>query len=534
MHYSSRYLDYRQTGFFSKIILDYLSQSKQLTPFFLHTPDLEGVKQSIAQRQNFATDRTLLVNVLQSQYADVNTASQVKKNIELLASANTFTICTAHQPNIFTGHLYFIYKILHTIKIAEHLNSTITGNNFVPVFYMGSEDADLQELNHIYIDTKRYEWQTKQTGAVGKMLVDKQLIKLIDDFSGQLTVLPFGKQLIEILKSCFTEGISIQQATLKLVDFLFQDYGLVVLIPDNANLKRLMLPLFEDDIFKNTPSQIVYNTSKELNQHYKVQAHPREINLFYFKDNIRNRLVVKNNIYYVEDTDITFTSVEIRSELNDHPERFSPNVILRGLYQETILPNLVFIGGGGELAYWLELKELFANYKVPYPVLILRNSFLLINKNIKNLHKKLNLDIPDLFKGENVIINELVKKESTHQLYLTLEKQQIRETFDEIKKATNQIDSTLIAHTEAMLAKTLKKLEALERKMLKAEKRKFEAQQRQIKKIKAALFPNESLQERVENFMPYYAKYGREFFKLLYENSSVFQQAFCVLNENEP
>lgn len=527
----AHHIPYSETGKFSKIILDYLSQNENLKHFFLHTPTIEGIKNAIVQRQNFATNRSLLVNVLNRQYAGVETSSLVKKNIELLADANTFTICTAHQPNIFTGHLYFIYKIVHAIKLAEHLNKHLSENNFVPIFYMGSEDADLEELGHIYIRGQKHEWKTSQTGAVGRMKVDEHLIKLIDDISGQLSVLSFGEEIIQLLRNCFTNGTSIQQATFLLINILFKDYGLIVLIPDNAELKRSMLTIFEEDIFNNTPSTIVDKTSKQLSKLYKVQAHPREINLFYLKDNIRSRLMRKKDFYYVEDTHIQFTEEDIKAELKNHPENFSPNVILRGMYQEIVLPDVSFIGGGGELAYWLELKDLFQHYKVPYPVLVLRNSFMLLGKRDKLLCEKLQLEVSDLFKNENILINELVKKESTHQLLLTLEKQQLKEVYDEIKKAASQVDSTLKDHTDALLTKALKKIEALERKMLKAEKRNFDAQQKQIKKLKSTLFPNGELQERIENFMMYYAKDGKSFIEMLYQNSLIFQQKFTIISK---
>lgn len=532
MYKLSQQLPYRQTGFFSKIILDYLDQPDHLKQFFLQSPTTDGIKAAIDQRKKFNTNRPLLVKTLEEQYANIETSAQVKKNISLLSSANTFTVCTAHQPNIFTGHLYFIYKILHIVKLAEHLNTYLPENNFVPIYYMGSEDADLEELGHIFINNKKYEWQTKQKGAVGRMKVDDAFLKLIEEISGQLHILPFGKDLLHLIESCYARGTSIQTATFTLVNNLFSEYGLVILIPDNAELKRLVSSIFEDDILSNKPSEIVSKTSEDLSKQYKVQAHPREINLFYLKDNLRNRLIKKDN-FYVEDTDINFSTEEIKNELQNHPERFSPNVILRGLYQEIILPNIAFIGGGGELAYWLELKNLFECYDIPYPVLLLRNSFTLIDKNINNLCKKLQLDIADLFKPEDTLINELVKKESTHQLYLTLEKQQIKEVYDNIKETVQQIDVTLDPHTQALFIKALKGIDTLEKKMLKAEKRKFETQQRQIKKLKSLLFPDGSLQERVENFMPYYARYGRDFINILYENSLVFQQQFCVLSEEE-
>ena len=531
MYKTAQQLSYRQTGFFSKIITDYLDQQKQLTPFFLHTPDENGIKEAIEKRKNDKTNRPLLVKILKQQYDSLDISSEVKKNIELLSLANTFTICTAHQPNIFTGHLYFIYKILHTIKLAEHLNARISENNFVPVFYMGSEDADLEELGHIFINGQKYEWETKQTGAVGKMKVDEGLLKLINDISGQLTIFPQGEELLELMRQCYKPGMMIQESTFILVNHLFQEYGLVVLLPDSSELKKLMLPVFEDDIFNNKPSEIVSKTSDELGKHYKVQAHPREINLFYLKDGIRSRLIEHNHLFYVADSTIHFTADEIKRELQEHPERFSPNVILRGLYQETTLPNLAFVGGGGELAYWLELKDLFQHYNVPYPLLILRNSFLLIGKKTKDLCEKLKLDIVDLFKSEDELLNNLVKKESTRQLYLTLEKQQVKEVYEDIEKAVRHIDASLVDHTKSLFARALKQLEALENKMLRAEKRRFETQQRQIKKIKTELFPLNGLQERVENFMPYYAKFGKGFIDNLFENSLIFQQMFCVLVE---
>jgi len=533
MYSFSQQFPYRQTGFFSKIILDYLDHSKQLAPFFLHSPDIRGIENAIEHRKKTITNRKLLFDTLQLQYASVDKSPATEKNLELLLSPDTFTICTAHQPNIFTGHLYFVYKILHTIKIADHLNSTIATNNFVPVYYIGSEDADLEELGHIYIKGQKYSWETKQKGAVGKMNVDDDLINLIEQVSGQLSILPGGNDLIDLIKRCYTKDTTIQEATFKLVNYLFKDYGLIILIPDNAALKREMLPVFEDDILNNTPSAVVNATSKKLSEHYKVQAHPREINLFYFKDDIRNRLIKKKNLYYVEYTDIKFTEEEIKSELHNHPERFSPNVILRGLYQETILPNLVFVGGGGELAYWLELKELFQHYNIPFPVLLLRNSFMLIDKKIKSIYKKLKFNTEDLFKPENILINELVNNHTKHQLYLSLEKQQIEEVYDEISKVVKEIDITLRDHTEALRTKAIDKLNALEKKMLKAEKRKFEVQLAQIKKLRSFLFPLGELQERIENFMPYYARYGKEFINILYQNSLVFEQKFSVLIEEE-
>ncbi|MBD0352490.1 MAG: bacillithiol biosynthesis BshC, partial [Flavisolibacter sp.] len=166
---------------FSKIVVDYLEGNEQLQPFYLHPPTLEGINQAIHQKQQQKIDRTLLVQVLQDQYKGKEQGEAVKQNIEALLSPDTFIVCTAHQPNLCTGPLYFIYKILHAIKLAAYLHRQLPHYKFVPVYYMGSEDADLAELNHFTIEGKRYEWQTDQKGAVGRMKVDKKLITLLDE-----------------------------------------------------------------------------------------------------------------------------------------------------------------------------------------------------------------------------------------------------------------------------------------------------------------------------------------------------------------
>ena len=388
MDCTSTKISYRQTNSFSKIVLDYIDNASALQPFYQHTPDLDGIKNAIAARTQFATKRELLVQELKKQYDGIAVSDAVKRNIDQLLLPGTFTITTAHQPNIFTGPLYFLYKILHTIKLSEELKASLPGYSFVPVYYMGSEDADLEELGHTYLEGQKLVWETKQDGAVGRMKVDAELVKLIDAIEGQLQAGDAGNEIIGLFRECYCEGNLIQDSTFRLVNELFSKYGLIVLVPDNALLKQSMLSVFEDDLFNQTASGIVEKSSEQLNELYKVQANPREINLFYLKDNIRERIEEHNGKYSVLNTDIIFSADEMKTELKEHPERFSPNVILRGLFQATILPDIAFIGGGGELAYWLELKDLFNHYKVPYPVLILRNSFLVVENKWKEKIEK--------------------------------------------------------------------------------------------------------------------------------------------------
>ncbi len=386
--------------------------------------------------------------------------------------------CTPAQ--YFHGHLYFIYKILHAIKLAETLSGQITGCNFVPVYYMGSEDADLEELGHIYIDGKKYEWITNQQGAVGRMKVDKALLQLINDISGQLLVHPHGNEMVELMKACYKEGTTIQQATFNFVNALFADYGLLILLPDNRLLKNAFAPVIEKELLQQFSHAAVQETVKHFPSKYKVQAAGRELNLFYLTDEGRERIEVVNGQWstmpagrQVVNSEKVFNQEQILTELKEYPERFSPNVILRPVFQEMILPNIAFIGGGGEIAYWLELKKVFEAAGVPYPVLILRNSFLLVDEKSDELIKKLNLSAEDIFKPELELMNALVKKESSNQLSLENEKQLLQQLYNKLKLVAGNTDATLQAHAEALHKKALLKIEALEKKMLRAEKRKL-------------------------------------------------------------
>jgi len=364
------------------------------------------------------------------------------------------------------------------------------------------------------------------------MLVDKKLTSLIDELESQLAVEPHGNEIISLLKQCFQVGTTIQDATFKLVNAFFGEYGLIVLIADEAGLKGSMKSIFEDDLFHQTPSAIVEKTSAQLQQLYHSQAHPRAINLFYLKDNIRERIIPSGNGFAVHNTAIRFTKEEIKQELDNHPKRFSPNVILRGLYQEYILPNIAFIGGGGELAYWLQLKALFQHYSVPFPVLVLRNSFLIIDKKQKQKMQRLGLTVTDIFQPENELINQIVLQHTDHSLKLDGSLTETEKLFDALKQQAAAVDVTLLPHVEALKVNAVHKLKELEKKMLRAEKRKYEAEKNQIHRLKQTLFPNNGLQERVENVSAYYARWGKLFIEAIYLSSLTFEQEFIVLIED--
>ncbi len=527
----AKQVTYESTGSFSRIVLDYLNADKKLQAFYSHPVSIDGIKAAIEQRSSYHTQRKLLVDVLNKHYADANTTPAQQQNIQRLASDNCFTITTAHQPNIFTGHLYFIYKILHAIKLSESLKAQMPENDFVPVFYMGSEDADLEELGHVYINGVKHVWETNQAGAVGRMKVDKALVKMLDAIEGEIAIHQYGKEIIELMRASYVEGTTIEQATFKLINTLFGEYGLIIFLPDNADYKKAFIPVIEKELTAQFSYKIVEDTVAEFPKEYKVQASGRDLNMFYLVDETRERIEKRNDQYSILNSPLSFTEAEMMEELKNSPERFSPNVILRPVFQEMWLPNIAFIGGGGEIAYWLELKSVFAFVNVPFPVLVLRNSFLWVEKNNVEKAGKLGFEMQDLFRQEQELLNILVKRDSEVQLGLENERKCIYEFYTRLRNTVGAVDKTLQPHTEGLEKLALRKIDALEKKMLRAEKKKFEAQQRQLQKIKSQLFPHNSLQERIENLMPFYAKWGSGFIKILLAHSLSLEQQFMIIEE---
>ncbi|CAL1519234.1 bacillithiol biosynthesis cysteine-adding enzyme BshC [Chitinophaga sp. MM2321] len=526
------YIPYGKTGYFNQLVTDFLAEHPQIRPFYTYSPVHPDFAAAIKARQDFNTPRAALVQALEEQYKALDPIKAVQDNISSLLHPQTFTVCTAHQPNIFTGYLYFAYKILQTIKLCTELKQQYPQHNFVPVYYMGSEDNDLEELGSIYLDGKTLTWETSQQGAVGRM-EPAGLELLINQVKDSLGYAPHAAELLELLRKAYLEHRNIQEATLYLVHALFGRFGLVVLLPDSAVLKRLYIPVMKDELFHQSSHAIVQDTLEKISAHYKVQANPREINLFYLQDGLRERIVQEGAEWKVLHTPLTFTATSLLEELEAHPERFSPNVILRGMFQETVLPNIAFIGGGGEIAYWLELRNLFAHFKVPYPVVLLRNSLLLVDERSKERMDKLGITTTELFQSTDAIVNDYVKKHTNATLVLKDEYLAIEKLFDILEEKARSIDVTLVASAGTERSKALKSIGKLEHKFLRAEKKKFAWQTDQIKQVKNKLFPVGSLQERKENFMPWYAEEGPQFFDRVLDALIPVTDQFVIVYPSE-
>jgi bacillithiol synthase len=503
----------------------YATEADVLRPFYKYAPNLDAFEQAIEDRKKTKIDRKTLVEVLIEQYA-----GQTHAAIYTLLDKKTFTITTAHQPSLFLGPLYFVYKIFSAINLAEELQKKYPTYRFVPVFVIGGEDHDFEEINHIHLFNKKIVWENTEKGAVGNMNT-ASLQQALAELKAVLGESDLAQSIFSRIEKAYTSHSVYASATQALLHDLFGKYGLVVLNMNHPKLKRIFSPILKKEIVTQPSKALVETTARQLNElGFKNQAFPREINLFYMRDGLRERIVAENGIYKVLNTDFAFTKKEILAEVTAHPEYFSPNVVLRPLYQEVILPNLAYVGGGGELAYWLERLSQFEYFNVPFPVLVRRNSVLWLEaESMKRWRERFNFTVTDLFQPITWLTQQHIEKNATTIFNFEEEKTAIHLTFEKIVACSKEIDPTLEKPALAELTKAIQSIENLESRLNKALKQKHEVGIHQIQTIKQRFFPEDGLQERQQNFLQLYLKYGDTFFDTLKTYLYPLQHDFLIL-----
>lgn len=515
-------IELQETRQFSPIFLDYLAGKDTLKPFYSLFPTIDGFKQQIRNKAFPQQQRQLLQQVLEEQYRHLSQQPQVKQNIELLAKENTYTITTGHQLNIFTGPLYFIYKIVTVINACRQLQEEQPDKHFVPVYWMASEDHDFAEISYFNLFGKKYQWETSQSGPVGHFSPNG-LGRLLEE-------LPEAMPLFE---KAYNENDTLAGAVRQYVHELFAPWGVVVLDADHPRLKASFAPIIKADILENKANALVKESSARLQEiGYKAQVFPREINFFYMKTGLRERVVREEGEYKVLNTDLRFTEEALLEELSSHPECFSPNVIMRPLYQEYILPNLAYVGGPGEFAYWLQLKGVFDHFKVPFPILLPRNFALVINKSNQHKLEKTGLAPQRLFGDAHELKQELLEQNAEQEISLEEESRQLSELFSHIQEKAVAVDKSLEGFVGAEASKAQKSLDNIQKRIKKSEERKHETTLKQVDSLKEKLFPGNSLQERTDNFLNFYIN-DPDFISRLVKQFDPFDFRFYILSYNE-
>ncbi|WP_343681162.1 bacillithiol biosynthesis cysteine-adding enzyme BshC [Chryseobacterium arthrosphaerae] len=489
-----------------QLVKDFLDQ--KIEGFENTTFSVEHFRQQIhVKKDSFTSEkRELLFNVMSGQLADLSLSSKQKENLDYLKLPDTFTITTGHQLNLFSGPVFFVYKILQTVKTCTYLKEYFPDFNFVPVYWMASEDHDFAEINHFKTESNYYETREKSGGPVGRIEISDTYF--ISEFEKEFKDSVFGTELILMMKEAYKTGNTLTQAIKILVNRLFSEFGLLILDGDSKELKNQMKGIFKDELLDFSLQKASQEKVNFLTEKYgKVQVNPREINLFYLSDT-RDRIEWNGQEYTIVDKDIRFTKEELLTELENHPEKFSPNALMRPVYQENVLPNLAYIGGNAEIMYWLELKDYFSKINIPFPILIPRNSMLFLKEKTLGKIEKLDLTIEDFFHNFTVLTNRKILEDNTILKALDDRENMLIHNFSELRTLAETTEKSFGNMVKAEEVRQLKSFKRMKKRLLHAEKIKQNELLERLENLFLDVHPAKTWQERVYNFSVFFSDYG--------------------------
>ena len=521
-----------ETKLFNQQHLDLVYNQDKFQSFINRPFSQDNFASQMKEKQAVFTkeQRVVLVNQLNNQYDGIFRSTQLNDNIELLLNENTFTITTGHQLSLFTGPLYFIVKILHVIKMCKELKEAHPQQNFVPVYWMASEDHDFEEIQSMNIFNQQLKWDSVQAGPVGRFTLDNQFEEVKQHFSAFFSNAEVD-EITEVVKAYV--GKDFTAATRGLVHHFFNKYGLVIIDGDDVELKRSFSSIIKKELTEQFSYKAITETNIELEKvGVKIQVNAREINLFYIDKGIRTRIIKEGEFFRIDGVG-TYTLPEILELLNKNPEHFSPNAILRPVYEELIMPNICYVGGGGEISYWLQLKNIFEAAGVVYPLIQVRNSLMWIDNGTSKKMDKQDLSINDLFKSDDLLKKEFIEKNESESLDFGNIDTTLENLTSELSQLILNVETGLQQYANAEISKLNKQIEGIKSKLIKTSKSKHSGAMNNIEFIKSKLFPNNGLQERHANFFGFCAD-GKVSprIEMLYAALEPFEKDLIVLREN--
>ena len=498
-------ISFKETGYFSKKFLDFIDNES-----LSYYPNEKNILNVIKNFNFSKVNRELLSKELEFQYKSLVTSSIVNDNIKSIMSDNTFTVTTGHQLNIFTGPMYVIYKIVSVIKLSRMLSEKYPKYKFVPIYWMASEDHDFDEIKSFYSSGKTYSWDIESKGPVGNL--NTEALKNI--FDEDISIPDFFRE-------AYSSSSSLSEAVRKYMNHLFGEYGLITIDPNSKNLKKSISDIIVDDVVNNTIEKVEKSSEKTSD------VYVRKINFFFQGSDFRER-IDKTNKYNILSTNLSFTEKEIKDKIGFSPESFSPNVITRCLYQQRILPNICYIGGPAEIVYWESFKKFFEYYDIPYPVLVPRDFVLLITTKIQKLINKLKLSLTDLFIDKNKIENKVLGIEKDESKNFKKEIDDINKILYNISEKFETEDPTMKPHVLATAKKMENRLLQIEKRFINKHKKNNDKLINQILDLYSFIKPDNSIQERKENFMSFY---DLNFIENLLENLDPLDFQFKILKK---
>lgn len=518
------------------LFIDYLTNFEKVGyyyagPFQGREPWKAAIHRTLARKRN----RSTLQRVLTDQNKEYLCGVKTLANIDLLGNENTLAIVTGQQVGILTGPLYTIYKAITAIKLAEFLALEHPSYNFVPVFWIESEDHDFAEINHATVLNHSHEIATieyllggkpleKNPGSVGAIPIDESIEPFFEQLGAQLQETEFKKPLLEMLRAHYRVGTSLGRAFAGLMSVYFGDTGLVFIDPSNPEFKKLAKPLFAAELSSiSKTSQLVIEQSAELEERYHAQIKAKPVNLFMQHKGGRYLIEPREHDFSLKGTRQYFSKEELQHIVEETPELLSPNVVLRPLYQDLLLPTLAYVGGPSEVAYFAQLKPVYERFEIPMPVIYPRASVTIVEERVNGILEKFQVEAEEMFSSLDPVLMRIAEQVSEVKVESVFDELMLRfrEAVTEARFGIQQIDPTLSGAVDGLLSKTETNIAVLKDKTQKAQQRRQEISLRQIHKASTLLFPRENFQERVFSTTYFLNKYGPDFIQWLISEMSI-------------
>ncbi|MBZ0204284.1 MAG: bacillithiol biosynthesis cysteine-adding enzyme BshC [Ignavibacteria bacterium] len=532
---------------FNNLYLDYISgieeDNAKLKPFFnsFYRDNEEFFKVIDDKVHSYSTsryfDKNVLIDILKRQNVTFGGDEHTAGNIELLKSDNTFTVVTGQQVSLYTGPLYTILKTITAIKLAKDLKERFPQFSFVPVFWLESEDHDIDEANHIYLTNKQNELvrvgfdndgspddesAKKNTVPVGGMKFDEMINSINEQLRSNLLDTDFKDKVMTLITGHYKEGNDYKTAFAGLMNDLFRGYGVVFIDPSDHEVKRLLTPVFEKELTSSPKlCETIITTSAELEKNYDLQVKPKVINIFFLHNG--NRLLIEprdGGKFALKNSKRRFEGEELLNILQESPELFSPNVVLRPICQDYLLPTVAYVGGPGEISYFAQFKPAYKHYDITMPVIFPRISATIIEGKILKFMNTFNVKLEDIF-HHNFLVSKVVEKLSEVKVDDEISKyiDDLNKIFYDMRNMTVKVDQTLLNTVDNLKEKTKQSLEIFKGKLINSQARKSESTTTQIDKVTNNVYPNHNLQERVFNIAYFLNKYDDAFIKKFFHET---------------
>ena len=511
---------------FTRLYGDFINNFQQVKRFYrFDFRSLKSFRTAAEERSALYTHRELLADVLREQNLDFGSSEKTMSNIELLRQKNTVAIVTGQQVGLFGGPLYTWYKIVTAIKLAHSLHEQLPEFSFVPIFWLEGEDHDFEEVNHINILNSDFQpvkleyypkgkRGQKNLSAVGNVTIDENIEMVVGELTKTLVPTEFKKDVVEKLQHSYAAGTTFNKAFASYINLLTKDQGLIFIDANNRRLKDLVKPIFLKEIEEYPRvSQLIIQQSAELEEHYHAQIKTKAMNVFLFHQGGRYMLEPRENDFSLRGSRQHFTKDELLALIQESPESVSPNVALRPVCQDTLLPTVAYIAGPSEVAYFAQLRQVYEYFGCPYPVIYPRASATIVEEKQLKILDKYQIGLPELFENPGKISKKVVDMVAEVKIdeMFTESSNQLNDTLNELKFGLNYIDPTLLGSLETAREKIEATMHILKEKAGEAQQRKHEIAIRQIQKVQNILLPHENFQERELNLSYFMNKYGSDF-----------------------